>query len=83
MKYSRNRSIVLLSLPGRGTHEGKDMDMEKLLTKEKADFICAKIAKGLEENKIVGSSNVIAYAMKQAWFAGFEEGRKYPLMASN
>jgi hypothetical protein len=34
----------------------------------------------LEENKIVGSANVIAYnAMKQAWFAGFEEGRKYPV----
>ena len=58
------------------------MDMEKLLTKEKADFICAKIAKGLEENKIVGSANVIAYAMKQAWFAGFEEGRNYPLKGS-
>ncbi len=54
------------------------MDMEKLLTKEKADFICARIAKGLEENKIVGSANMIAYAMKQAWSAGFEEGRKYP-----
>jgi hypothetical protein len=55
------------------------MDIEKFLTKEKADSICAKIAKGLEENKIVGSGNVIAYAMKQAWFAGFEVGRKYPL----
>jgi len=55
------------------------MDMEKLLTKEKVDFICTKIAKGLEENKIVGSANVIAYAMRQAWFAGFEEGRKYSL----
>jgi hypothetical protein len=54
------------------------MDMEKLLTKEKADAIFAKIAKGLDDNKIVGSANVIAYAMKQAWFAGFEEGRKYP-----
>jgi hypothetical protein len=32
-----------------------------------------------EDNKIVGSSNVIAYAMKEAWLAGFEEGRKYPL----
>ena len=53
------------------------MDMEKLLTKEKADAICGQIAKGLEENKIVGSTNVIAYAMKQSWFAGFEEGRKY------
>ncbi len=53
--------------------------MEKLLTKEKADAIFAKIAKGLEENKIVGSANAIAYAMKQSWFAGFEEGRKYPL----
>jgi hypothetical protein len=58
------------------------MDMEKLLTKEKADFIFAKIAKGLEENKIVGSANMIAYAMKQAWFAGFEEGRKYALKRS-
>jgi hypothetical protein len=54
------------------------MDMEKRLTKEKADAICAKIAKGFEDNKIIGSANVIAYAMNQAWFAGFEEGRKYP-----
>jgi hypothetical protein len=58
------------------------MDIERLLTKEKADFIFAKIAKGLEENKIVGSANMIAYVMKQAWFAGFEEGRKYPLNGS-
>jgi hypothetical protein len=36
----------------------KDMDMEKLLTRKKADAICEKIAKGLEENKIVGSANV-------------------------
>lgn len=55
------------------------MDMEKLLTKEKADAVSEKIAKGLEENKIVGSANMIAYVMKQSWFAGFEEGRKYPL----
>ena len=55
------------------------MDMEKLLTKEKADAVFAKIAKGLEDNKIVGSANMIAYAMKQAWLAGFEEGRKHPL----
>ena len=52
----------------------EDMDMEKLLTKEKADFICEKIAKGLKDNKIVGSANVIAYAMRESWFAGFEEG---------
>jgi hypothetical protein len=58
------------------------MDMEKLLTKEKADFICTKIAKGLKDNKIVGSANVIVYAMKESWFAGFEEGRKYPLKES-
>jgi len=49
------------------------------LTKERADSIFAKIAKGLDDNKIVGSSNVIAYAMKESWLAGFEEGRKYPL----
>jgi hypothetical protein len=55
------------------------MDKETLLTKEKSDLMCAKIANGLEENTIVGSSNMIAYVMKQAWFAGFEEGRKYPL----
>ena len=58
------------------------MDMETLLTREKVDSIYAKIAKGLEESQIVGSSNMIVYAMKEAWFAGFEEGRKYPLMAS-
>jgi hypothetical protein len=62
----------------RGTQE-ENMDMERLLTKEKAGAICAKIAKGLEDNKIVGSANVIAYAMKQAWFAGFVEGRKHPV----
>jgi len=55
------------------------MDMEKLLTKEKADAIFAKIAKGLEDNRIIGSANMIAYVMNQAWFAGFEEGRKYSL----
>jgi hypothetical protein len=37
----------------------------------------------LEENKIVGSANVIAYAMKESWSAGFEEGRKYPLSDLN
>ena len=58
------------------------MDMEKLLTKEKADSICEKIAKGLEDNKIIGSANVIAYVMKESWFAGFEKGRKYPLKES-
>ncbi len=58
------------------------MDVEKLLTREKTDLIYAKIAKELEENKIVGSANMIAYALKQAWFAGFEEGRKYPLRES-
>ena len=55
------------------------MDMETLLTKEKSDLMCAKIAKGLEENKIVGSSNMIVCAMKQAWLSGLEERRKYPL----
>jgi hypothetical protein len=58
------------------------MDMEELLTKEKADSISAKIAKGLEEEKIVGSANIITYAMKECWLAGFEEGRKHPLTAS-
>jgi hypothetical protein len=42
------------------------VDMEGLLTKEKADAISEKIAKGLEENKISGSANVIGYAMKVA-----------------
>ncbi len=44
----------------------------------KADAICEKIAKGLDENKIVGSANVIAYALKESRSAGFEERRKYP-----
>jgi hypothetical protein len=55
------------------------MDMEKLLTKEKADAVSEKIAKGLEENKIVGSANMIAYAIRESWLAGFEEGRRHPL----
>jgi hypothetical protein len=55
------------------------LDTESFLTKEKANAICEKIAKGLEENKISGSANVIGYAMKVSWFAGFEEGRKYAL----
>jgi hypothetical protein len=42
------------------------MDMEKLLTKEKTDLIFAKIAKGLEDNKIVGSANMIAYAVTES-----------------
>jgi len=58
------------------------MDMEKLLTKEKLTIISEKIAKKLEENKIVGSANIIAYAIKESWFAGFEDGRKYPLKES-
>jgi hypothetical protein len=55
------------------------MHMESLLTKEKTDAICEKIAKGLEENKISGSANMIVYAMKVSWLAGFEEGRKFSL----
>lgn len=55
------------------------MDIEKLLTKEKLTAISEKITKGLEENKIVGSANIIAYAIRESWLAGFEEGRKYPL----
>jgi hypothetical protein len=58
------------------------MDIEKLLTKEKLTVISEEIAKGLEENKIVGSANMIAYAIKESWLAGFEEGRKYPGSAS-
>jgi len=54
-------------------------DMESLLTKEKVDALSEKIAKGLEENKISGSANMILYAMKVAWLAGFEEGRKFSL----
>ena len=60
----------------------KNMDMEKLLTEEKLTVISERIAKGLEENKIIGSANMIAYAIKESWFAGFEEGRKYPLKES-
>ncbi len=74
-------SLPLLHLWCRPT-ERENMDMEKLLTREKTDAICAKIAKGLEENKIVRSADIIAYAMRQSWFAGFEEGRKYPLTES-
>jgi hypothetical protein len=55
------------------------MDRENFLTKEKADAILERIAKGLEENQISGGAQMIAYAVKEASIAGFEEGRKYPL----
>jgi hypothetical protein len=42
------------------------MDTEKLLTQEKADAVSEKIAKELEENKIVGSANMIAYAIRES-----------------
>ena len=58
------------------------MEMEKILTKEKADAMYEKITKGLENNKIVGSRNMIGYAMREAWSAGFEEGRKHTLTQS-
>lgn len=58
------------------------MNMEKLLTKEKLTAISEKIAKKMEEDRIVGSAKMIAYVMKESWFAGFEDGRKYPLKAA-
>ena len=76
---------LLCSVPLLHTSCGpseKNMEMEKLLTKEKLTVISEKIAKGFEENKIVGSANIIAYAIKESWLAGFEEGRKYPLKES-
>jgi flagellar biosynthesis/type III secretory pathway protein FliH len=73
-------SLDLIHTPAAPNEKARDedTDMETLLTKEKADSIFAKIAKGLEEDKIVGCANMLDYAMKQAWLAGFEEGRKYP-----
>jgi hypothetical protein len=67
-----------LSLPNSWKSRGK-YGHGKTLNEREADSICAKIAKGLEVNKIVGTANVITYAMKESWLAGFEEGRKYPL----
>ena len=77
LELLRNVALLLTVPP-----KGENMDIEKLLTKEKLTVISEKIAKGLEENKIVGSANMIAYAMKESWFAGFEEGRRYPLKDS-
>jgi hypothetical protein len=55
------------------------MDTEEFLTKEIADAIWEKISKGLEENKIRGSAQMMRYAMNEAWLAGFEQGRKHAL----
>jgi len=38
------------------------MDLTELFTEKKANNICEKIAKAVEENKIVGSAQIIAYA---------------------
>ena len=54
------------------------MDTAKFLTKEKAKALCERVEKGLAENKILGSAQMIDYAVKEAWLAGFEEGLKYP-----
>jgi len=85
----RYRNLIFLELPRslallltRFRPSVREMDIEKHLTKEKADAICEKIAKGLDENKIVGTANVIAYALKESWSAEFEERRKYPLKES-
>lgn len=48
----------------------------ELLTNEKAEALFQRIAKGIEESKISRSSDVIVYAMKEAWMAGLEDGRK-------
>lgn len=53
------------------------IDMDNILTKEKAKALCDKIADGLGRDNITGSANVIGYAMREAWIAGFEEGRKH------
>jgi hypothetical protein len=43
------------------------MEMETILTKEKADAMYEKIAKGLEKNKIVASAQMIDFAIREAW----------------
>jgi hypothetical protein len=58
------------------------VDILQIFTKEKADAIAEKIAQGLEERKITGTTNIISYAMRESWLAGFEEGRKYPFKSS-
>lgn len=55
------------------------MDMANIFTRERAELLFEKIAKRMEEDKVEGSNNIIAYAMKESWLDGFEEGRKYPL----
>ena len=57
--------------------------MGRLLTKEKLTAVSEKIVKKMEENRIVGSANMIAYAIRESWLAGFEEGRKHPLKEAN
>jgi hypothetical protein len=58
------------------------MDTEELLTKEKADALFQRIAKGIEENKFSRSVDIIDYAMKEAWLAapvsrsGFDGDRR-------
>jgi hypothetical protein len=53
------------------------MDTGELLTKEKADALFQRIANGIEENKFSRSVDIIDYAMKEAWLAGFEDGQKH------
>jgi hypothetical protein len=54
------------------------MEIEEIFTKEKTEVLVERIQKGLEKNKISGSAQMIADVVREAWCAGFEEGRRHP-----
>jgi hypothetical protein len=60
----------------KGTME---INIDEVMTKEKMDALLDKIVLGLGRENIVGTVQVLGYAIGKAWVAGFEEGRKYNL----
>jgi hypothetical protein len=53
------------------------MQATGILTEEKANALFQRISKSIEENKVARSADIIIYAMKEAWIAGFDEGQTY------
>jgi hypothetical protein len=50
-----------------------EINIDEVMTKEKMDALLDKIVLGLGQENIVGTVQVLGYAIGKAWVAGFEE----------
>ena len=54
------------------------MDILQIFTKPKAEAIAKKIAQGLEEHKITGTTNIIAYALRESCWLDLKRAGSIP-----